>query len=237
MPRLAQEEVFPQPPPPSTQPLLSLVTCWHHEHPWHWHVQLETADALATAKTDEVYQLQDAVFDLKKLQKKTKDEVGREVVVWTTLMVACCLWHAGYPGPTVLSRACASHLGCRHGQLAATNDLLAERNKELGETKELLAVSQEGAQRLHKQLRTAKEREEEMLAAKLQAEQNMELVRAEWLVLHFDAGLWCPTSGFHETYVPESPSTPLQFRRTKIELKEARARLKIQELEMSQVGV
>ena len=42
-------------------------------------MQLETADALATAKTDEVYQLQDAVFDLKKLNKKTKDEVGLQV--------------------------------------------------------------------------------------------------------------------------------------------------------------
>ena len=42
-------------------------------------MQLDTADALATAKTDEVYQLQDAVFDLKKLNKKTKDEVGLQV--------------------------------------------------------------------------------------------------------------------------------------------------------------
>jgi hypothetical protein len=65
-------------------------------------------------------------------------------------------------------------------QLDAALESLALRNKELTELKELYEVSQESGQRLQKHLRSAKEREEELLQRLQQMDLNMEQVRKDW---------------------------------------------------------
>jgi hypothetical protein len=65
-------------------------------------------------------------------------------------------------------------------QSAALTETLDERTKVLDETKQFLEVSQENYNRLSKQLREVRSREEEMLRQIAQAEQNMEQVRASF---------------------------------------------------------
>jgi propanediol dehydratase small subunit len=94
----------------------------------------------------------------------------------------------------------APHVCVMLVQYDATVDALNGKTKEAAELKELYDVGQETIQRLHRNVRAGKDREEELLTKLQQMEQNME-----------------------------------QFRRCKIELKEAKARLFIQDAEVSRV--